>query len=157
MNACTTSSRAATLVVALLAGSSGWCPAGASGLLPTHFEGALIEHAATSGAANNLRADVDCSTAEARKSAVTLSWSPAQPAGSAQRVLASIYGFRESRYEASESLAGGVSSLAWTQVHGQAIHSWMVLTRQGTTWKASPVESFTGPTCVADFQSPRGR
>ena len=35
--------------------------------------------------------------------------------------------------------------------HGQAIHSWMVLTLQGGSWRASAVDTFTGPSCVADM------
>lgn len=148
---CTPLSRAASAFFVALAGLF-VTHATASGGPPATFDGLPIEHAAASGAASGLAADVDCSTAEARKAAVTLAWSVARPAGSAQRVLVSIYGFREGRFEASEPLAGEQATLAWKQVHGQAIHSWLVLTRQGATWKASPVETFTGPTCIADFQ-----
>ena len=110
-----------------------------------------VAQADASGAAGNLRATADCSSTEMRKAAVTLEWSVAQPKGSQQRVLVSVYGFREGRFEASEPLAPDQSTLAWSRVKGQAIHSWMVLTLQGGSWRASAVESFTGPSCVADM------
>ena len=115
------------------------------------FEGMPIVQTDASGAAGNLRATADCSSTEMRKAAVTLEWSVAQPKGSQQRVLVSVYGFREGKFEASEPLAPDQSTLAWSRVHGQAIHSWMVLTLQGGSWRASPVDSFTGPSCVADM------
>ena len=89
-----------------------------------------------------------------RKAAVTLEWSVAQPKGSQQRVLVSVYGFREGKFEASEPLAPDQSTLAWSRVHGQAIHSWMVLTLQGGSWRASPVDSFHG-TLVRGRHAPR--
>ena len=115
------------------------------------FEGMPIVQTDASGAAGNLRATADCSSTEMRKAAVTLEWSVAQPKGTQQRVLVSVYGFREGRFEASEPLAPDQSTLAWSRVHGQAIHSWMVLTLQGGSWRASTIDTFTGPSCVADM------
>lgn len=142
---------AATLVLAALASTSVAPDARASGGGLAQFDGMPIAKSDSGGAAGNLRSTADCSSTEMRKAAVTLEWSVAQPKGSQQRVLVSVYGFREGKFEASEPLAPDQSTLAWSRVHGQAIHSWMVLTLQGGSWRASPVDTFTGPSCVADM------
>ena len=88
----------------------------ASGGALMQFEGMPIVQTDASGAAGNLRATADCSSTEMRKAAVTLEWSVAQPKGSQQRVLVSVYGFREGKFEASEPLAPDQSTLAWSRV-----------------------------------------
>jgi hypothetical protein len=145
---------AATLALVALASTSIAPDARASGGGITQFEGMPIAQSDAGdagGAAGRLRATADCSSTEMRKAAVTLEWTVAQPKGTQQRVLVSVYGFREGRFEASEPLAPDQSTLAWSRVHGQAIHSWMVLTLQGGSWRASTIDTFTGPSCVADM------
>jgi hypothetical protein len=150
MNRAFPASAVIACAVAALASAAGDVVAGAA-VLDT-YQGMPVVVSEGGDAARDLQSVVDCSPTEIRKASVTLQWKVAHSAGSEQRVLVSIYGFREGKFEASEPLAPAQSRLGWTRVHGQALHSWMVLTRQGSGWRASPVETFTGPGCVADMQ-----
>jgi hypothetical protein len=148
----TSSWPAAPFVLTLFALWCGALGAQTSNSVPKQFEGLPVVMSEASGVASNLKAQAQCGNAATRAAAVTLAWSVATPVGSQQRVLVSIFGFREWRFEASEPLPRDQSVLVWNRVHGQAIHSWMVLTLQGGRWQASAMDTFEGPTCVADMQ-----
>jgi hypothetical protein len=148
----TSSWPAARLALTLLTLWCGALGAQASDAVPKQFEGLPVVMSEASGAASNLKAQAQCGSAATRTAAVTLAWSVAATVGSQQRVLVSIYGFRDGRFDASEPLPRDQSALVWNRVHGQAIHSWMVLTLQGGRWQASAMDTFEGPTCVADMQ-----
>lgn len=103
-------------------------------------------------AATQLTASTKCSGAEPRKGVALLHWRPAARRGSEQRVVVTIFrNFVEGRFESSGRLSPGRATFEWHRVHGQAIHSWRVLTRQSGGWAPSVTRRFTGPTCLADM------
>lgn len=107
------------------------------------------------GAAIRLSAKPDC-TATTREPFATLRWSPAADRGRLQRVVVTIYpdGFAQGRFEASQPLSPDRTKLEWRRVHGQAIHSWRVLTHHEDGWTASETGRFEGPVCAADYAGP---
>lgn len=101
--------------------------------------------------ATHLAATVKCSEAGPRKGIAVLRWRPATHRGSEQRVVVTIFrNFTEGKFESSGPLSPRRARLEWHRVHGQAIHSWRVLTRQRGGWAPSARQRFTGPTCIAD-------
>ena len=117
------------------------------------FDGVPVKVGASGAGAGNLTAQTECRGEYPRRGVAKLKWSTAQSRGTEQRILVSIYGFREGRYEATASLPPDQTEYTWDRIHGQAVHSWIVLTRQGNVWEASPQETFDGPGCVADLRS----
>ena len=121
-------------------------------LLIADFEGVLVKVDPGAGA-SKLAGQTECTGNYPRRGIAKLQWSIAQPRGTEQRVLVSIYGFREGRFEATPPLPPDQTTYTWDRIHGQAVHSWIVLTRQENTWVASPQETFEGPGCVADMRT----
>lgn len=80
-----------------------------------------------------------------------LSWTPAASRGSEQRVQVTLSGFEGSQAEVSDPLPPDRSSFRWVRLHGQAIHSWRVLTRHAEGWAPSETRTFQGPTCPVDI------
>jgi hypothetical protein len=97
---------------------------------------------------------VGCTETGSNEGYADLEWLPAEPQGEEQVIAVTIYrtGFENNVYSLSNPLPPGQTSLRWTDLSGQAIHYWRVLTRTGNTWTASETAQFEGPTCVADFQ-----
>jgi hypothetical protein len=103
-------------------------------------------------AAKRLAATPRCSETEPGKSITALRWRPAARPGRVQRIVVTIFrNFAQGKLDSSGPLPSGRSTFEWHRVHGQAIHSWRVLTRQRGGWAASPIGRFTGPTCVGDL------
>jgi hypothetical protein len=104
--------------------------------------------------ATHLAATVNCSEAEPRKGIAVLRWKPATHRGSEQRVVVTIFrNFEEGNFESSGPLSPRRAKLEWHRVHGQAIHSWRVLTQQHGGWVLSKVGRYTGPICLADART----
>jgi hypothetical protein len=103
------------------------------------------------GAATNLDAKVECSKTELRKGIAKLSWRAASIPGREQRIAVTIYSFDSGQFETTGPLPSDQSSYVWDQLHGQAIHFWLVLNLHENGWLPSEIASFEGPTCVADF------
>jgi hypothetical protein len=83
-----------------------------------------------------------------------LRWRPATRRGSQQRVVVTIFrSFTEGKAESSGPLSPRRARLEWHRVHGQAIHSWRVLTRHDGGWAPSKIKRFTGPICLADSRT----
>lgn len=116
---------------------------------------AAVRRPGGAASATRLISTTQCSTREPGNSLAVLRWRPAVPRGREQRVV--VTGFRnfaEGSFESSGRLAPTRSTFEWHRVHGQAIHSWRVLTRRGTTWSSSVTGRFVGPTCVTDGTGP---
>jgi hypothetical protein len=104
-------------------------------------------------AATRLSAKPGCTNS--REPVATLRWRPADERGTEQRVIVTIFPeFDQGQFETSRPLASDRSSLTWRRVHGQAIHSWRVLTRHGDGWAASKTARFQGVVCPADYAGP---
>lgn len=106
-------------------------------------------------AATRLRSSERCSSNAPRTGIARLRWRPVRRPGRTQWIAVTIFlrGFALGSFEASRPLANGVSSFEWRRVHGQAIHYWRVITRdRNGRWLGSATGSFTGPTCIAEFQ-----
>lgn len=106
-------------------------------------------------AARRLRSSVRCSSNAPRTGIARLHWRPVRRPGRRQWIAVTIFlrGFALGSFETSRPLANGVSSFEWRRVHGQAIHYWRVITRdRNGRWLGSSTASFTGPTCVAEFE-----
>ena len=106
-------------------------------------------------AATRLRSSERCSSNAPRTGIARLRWRPVRRPGRQQWIAVTIFlrGFALGSFEASRPLANGVSSFEWRRVHGQAIHYWRVITRdRNGRWLGSATGSFTGPTCIAEFQ-----
>jgi hypothetical protein len=106
-------------------------------------------------AATRLRSSVRCSSNAPRTGIARLRWRAVRRPGRRQWIAVTIFlrGFALGSFEASRPLANGVSSFEWRRVHGQAIHYWRVITRdRNGRWLGSSTASFTGPTCIAEFQ-----
>jgi len=125
----------------------------AGGLQVKDFEGMPVKAVASGASASNLAAQAECTGTYPNRGVAKLKWSIAQPRGTEQRVLVSIYGFREGRFEATPPLPPDQTEYTWDRIQGQSVHSWMVLTRRGNAWEASPQETFDGPGCVADMRT----
>jgi hypothetical protein len=100
--------------------------------------------------ATGLRSSAECDPFDGRAD-VRLSWKPAGTRGT-QRVVATIYpdGIEKGRFESSVPLAPDVSTLEWVRVHGQARHTWAVLTLREDGWTVSETDVFVGPGCAID-------
>ncbi len=106
--------------------------------------------------ARDLAATVECSQEPPRQAVAHLQWSPAPTPGSEQRVVVSLFrdGFSTGDYALSDALAPGQSGLDWTQVQGDALHFWKVLTLREGQWLASETALFQGLSCPTDYQPP---
>ena len=106
-------------------------------------------------AATRLRSSVRCSANAPRTGIARLRWRAVRRPGRRQWIAVTIFlrGFALGSFEASRPLANGVATFEWRRVHGQAIHYWRVITRdRNGRWLGSATGSFTGPTCIAEFQ-----
>jgi hypothetical protein len=106
-------------------------------------------------AARRLRSSVRCSSNAPRTGIARLRWRPVRRPGRRQWIAVTIFlrGFALGSFETSRPLASGVSSFEWRRVHGRAIHYWRVITRdRNGRWLGSATASFTGPTCIAEFE-----
>ena len=106
-------------------------------------------------AATGLRSTVRCSSNAPRTGIARLRWRAVRRPGRRQWIAVTIFlrGFALGSFEASRPLANGVASFEWRRVHGQAIHYWRVITRDGNgRWLGSATAQFTGPTCIAEFE-----
>lgn len=107
-------------------------------------------------AAAGLAAEVRCTQTNPRRAIATLRWTPAEEAGSEQRVLVTNApdGFAKGEFEAGPPLPPDRAGLEWERVNGDAVHYWRVVTRHEDGWAASPTADFEGEICEADYQSP---
>lgn len=106
-------------------------------------------------AAKRLRSTVTCSANAPRTGVANLRWRPARRPVVRQWVVVTIFqkGFALDHYEASRPLPPRARSFQWRRMHGQAIHHWRVIARDRSgRWLGSAVATFTGPTCVAEFE-----
>jgi hypothetical protein len=115
-------------------------------------EGVPILAGDAARAARDLAAMADCLDGEPGRGIVRLSWRAAADPGSEQRLILTIYrgGFERGLFEATGPLAAGRTSFDLYRLHGQAIHTWKVLTRHDDGWVPSAEGSFVGPTCPVD-------
>jgi len=117
------------------------------------FSGAVAENEPPvldpggAAAASMLGAKLGC-TDESNDPVASLSWEAAQIKGSEQKVQVTIYGW--DRADASPSLPADATSLEWTELRGQSIHEWRVLTLHSEGWVPSHKGSFEGTTCTKD-------
>ena len=104
--------------------------------------------------ATRLRSKTSCSQNAPRTAIAHLRWRPARKSARTQWIVVTnlLRGFEFGKYEAAGPLKPGVASFDWRRVHGQSIHQWRVLTWNGHRWLGSPTATFTGPTCVAEFE-----
>lgn len=104
-------------------------------------------------AASGLRAVTDCREG---KGVALLRWSPSAEPGESQRVAVTILPEERDprKFELVHQVSPSARSLVWAGLSGQAIHTWIVLTRHETGWAPSARATFTGPPCAADFNSP---
>ncbi len=105
------------------------------------------------GAAANLRATAHCEAAGSRAAVADLSWTVAAQRGSQEGVALTKFadGFETGQYEVSAALPPDGTAFSWRGLSPGGVHFWRVLTLHGEVWTPSAVESFTGPTCVADY------
>jgi hypothetical protein len=115
-------------------------------------EGVPIVAADARRSASDLSGVPDCIDAEPGRGIVRLSWRAAPEQGSEQRLILTIYrnGFERSLFEATGPLEADRASFDLYRLHGQAIHTWKVLSRHGDGWVPSAEGSFVGPTCPVD-------
>ncbi len=108
------------------------------------------------GAATRLQAQARCEAAGSRVAVADLSWSLATSRGKEQRVALTKFreGFDTNNFDVSPSLPADASSATWRGLNPGGVHYWRVLTLQGDLWIPSQTETFTGPTCVADYVAP---
>lgn len=92
---------------------------------------------------------------DAGTSYVTLSWRPAERAGT-QRVVYSPYadGYRTGRYQVTANLSPSTRSVTLKQLSPGSTYTWLVLTKHGDRWDASASAQFAAPVCAADQISP---
>ncbi len=105
-------------------------------------------------AVTGLVAETACSRTEPGKASAQLSWNCGPTCAEEHRVAVTIYpdGFDTGKFETSETIPPGQSSLVWNQLHGQAFHFWRVLTRRGDEWVPSETARFEGPTCATPLR-----
>lgn len=110
------------------------------------------EHVEAGGdhAAAELHAEVECTAPNV--AVAHLRWAPAPEPGREQVVQVTVHSFKPGDFDASDALDAGAAELAWTDLQGQAIHHWRVVTRHDDRWLASETATFQPPTCPADTQ-----
>ncbi|HKJ95646.1 MAG TPA: hypothetical protein VKA32_08465 [Gammaproteobacteria bacterium] len=108
---------------------------------------------AAAGAASDLTAEIACRADVRFEGLVTFSWSPAQSPGTEQVIQVTIFkdGFDTGQFESSKPLPSDQASLVFTDLRGQALHRWRVVTLTADTAIASETSRFTGPVCVGDI------
>jgi hypothetical protein len=100
-----------------------------------------------------LRSTTRCAMNARRTGIANLRWRPARPGGQQWIAVTNLLrGFEFGQYEAVGPLPATRRSFEWRRVHGQSIHRWRVITRVGGRWRGSPTATFTGPTCIAEFE-----
>lgn len=109
-------------------------------------------------AATGLGALPRCGPTGTRTALADLSWSPARTSGSEQKVqLTTVQnGFENGAFESSPSLSATASAYTWPKVNPSGIHTWRVVTLQGSEWVPSETSQFTGPVCVSDIVTAGG-
>lgn len=118
---------------------------------PADLDGPLVTPDDPDRAAHGLDSTVSCDENDPSVAVADLSWTTAQPQGTRQRVQVTIdprgfdYGSR-----LGPELDGSAWSMRWTDISGQAVHSWRVLTKVDGVWLTSPTATFEGPTCAVD-------
>jgi hypothetical protein len=107
--------------------------------------------------ATRLRGTARCEQTAERRAVADLTWRPAERRGEEQLVVVALdpAAFADGSFERSRALAPDVAVLLWPRVRGESVHTWIVLTRHGSTWTASAPARFEGEACEADFQRPR--
>ncbi len=113
----------------------------------------VVDPAQPADAADNLSSVTRCDDDDPAQPIAALTWAPASNPGRAQRIEVSIdpRGFDESTV-IGPALPGDASSTRWTEISGQALHQWRVLTERDGRWVSSRPASFEGPTCAIDYQ-----
>lgn len=103
-------------------------------------------------AATALTASADCRRGDVGRPVATLSWTPASPRGSEQRVAVTIYrdGFERGDFRVGQALAADQATFEWERIEGQALHHWRVLTLHPDGWQPSETATFEGPVCPSD-------
>lgn len=106
-------------------------------------------------AATNLSSTTRCDLDDPGQPLAELEWEPATERGRAQKVQVSVdpRGFIEPL--ASPELPADATSTLWTELAGQSVHKWRVLTEQDGRWVTSLTAQFEGPTCAIDYQPER--
>lgn len=119
------------------------------------FDAVVVAAVDPAQAASSLHAVVGCDPDDPRVPYAQLGWTRAGNGGD-QRVQVTIdpRGFDADTTRTSHVVAAGTSMIRWTQVSGQAIHRWRVLTADGTRWVASTPAEFEGPLCAVDERTP---
>jgi hypothetical protein len=109
-----------------------------------------------SGSATSLRAKTGCRTQQPWKPFARLRWSVAAERGNEQRIAVTIFPeeFVGHEFKNVQSVSPSRASFVWTNLSGQGLHYWVVLTRHGDAWTPSATARFTGPLCIADVASP---
>lgn len=104
-------------------------------------------------AASGLQSAVRCDEDDPRRGLADLSWDPAERPGARQRVQVTIdpRGFGHG-VPLNADLPGDAPSMLWTELSGQSVHMWRVLTEGRGEWIASAVAQFEGPLCAVDMQ-----
>ena len=113
----------------------------------------VMDAAQPGDTADSLASVTRCDDDDPAQPIAELTWAPASSPGRAQRVQVSIdpRGFGDSTVIGPE-LPGDATSARWTEISGQALHQWRVLTERDGAWVSSRPASFEGPTCAVDYQ-----
>ncbi len=119
------------------------------------FHAVVVAGGDPAQAASSLHAVVGCGPDDPGIPFAQLGWTRAIKGGD-QRVQVTIdpRGFETDTTRTSHVVTAGTSMLRWTQVSGQAIHRWRVLTADGSRWVASKPAEFEGPLCAVDERTP---
>lgn len=118
----------------------------------TALEGTAADEQAAM--ATQLTALVECVDDPRPRAVAHLRWRPARQA-EAQRVEVTVRrdGFATGDYDAGPLLDADSAEVDWTQLHGQAVHLWRVVTLTGEASTPSDTAVFEGPDCAADYVS----
>lgn len=114
---------------------------------------ATVDASQPTAAATNLSSVARCDDDDPRRPLAELTWEPAAEPGRAQRLQVTIdpRGFDDNSLVGPE-IPGDAASAQWTELSGQSLHRWRVLTERDGRWVASPPAQFEGPTCAIDYQ-----
>jgi hypothetical protein len=103
---------------------------------------------AQAGGAGDLSGRAEC-VVPGQRPVGQLRWTAGQ---GRQRIALTPYadGFRSGRYDISPVLDAGVATYRWAGLNPGGVHLWIVQTRIGGSWAASPSSSLEAPVCPAD-------
>ena len=106
-----------------------------------------------SGGATGLAEETRCSRSKPGTVDALLTWAPASPPGSNQRVDLTFFAndFRPGTYQASDPLGGSASSFEREGLASATIYRWRVVTYVGDELKASATALFETPGCGVDL------